>query len=221
MNKLGIHTVQDVETLTELARFISMKTPQLLREFAQERALRGQVRMESLDLLEEGKDDIINAGENYDNGEDNVEKSMIRNVVNSLKNVVQKIENKNLSGENIKKIFNGILSGVKDLIPGKLSPLQDSSTTTISPSSSSTPSSMEIDGGLSYFAEWPHICKLLWFPYHTERCGESRCMACAPAMMASAQVCRLLDGRVTRDCIFDTLGSGGFCNFCIRKYVPS
>ena len=42
--------------------------------------------------------------------------------------------------------------------------------------------------GLSYFADWPNVCHLLWYPYHLEKCGEARCMACAPAMMASAQV---------------------------------
>ena len=42
--------------------------------------------------------------------------------------------------------------------------------------------------GLSQLAEWPNVCALLWYPYQAEKCGEAKCLACSPAMMASAQV---------------------------------
>ena len=50
------------------------------------------------------------------------------------------------------------------------------------------PAPVDGSAGLSYFADWPHVCALLWYPLHQTRCGTARCTACAPAMMASAQV---------------------------------
>ena len=184
------------------------------------------------DTQEDNANQIVVIESSLDTGNENDELTIIESVVGSLKKLVNKIQSNNLSPDSVKNIFKGIVNGVKEIIPNSISGVHDETTdettdsttvtlTTTTPLTTTIFNPNEIfDASLSYFAQWPNICKMLWFPYHTEKCGEARCMACAPAMMASAQVCRLLEGRVTKSCIFDTL-EGEFCNFCIRKYVQN
>ena len=148
------------------------------------------------------------------------ENEIVSEVVNSFAEVIRTIENQNLSSVAIQNIFSKIFEGIKNLLPEfeKSTPAQTSETG--NESGGYTYEELGYNDGLSYFAEWPNVCHMIWYPYHKEKCGEARCLACAPAMMASAQVCRQTEGRVTSDCIKQTL-KGGFCNFCIRKYVQN
>ena len=176
----------------ELARFLETRAGDLVQEFMLERQL-GR-RLEDT------------WGEDGDQRLTGVEQAIVLSVVDSFKNVVQTIDHNDYSPETVRGIFKGILDGVQELLPGPATPAP---TTTRPP----------VGGdGLSYFAEWPNVCALLWYPYHQEKCGEARCLACAPAMMASARACRQTEGRVTRACIQRTL-QGGYCDFCINKYV--
>ena len=177
----------------ELARFLEARAGDLVQDFMLERQL-GR-RLEEEDTWEDG-----------DHRLSGVEQAIVLSVVDSFKNVVQTIDHNDYSPETVRGIFKGILEGVQELLPGPATP----ATTTTRP---------PVGGdGLSYFAEWPNVCALLWYPYHQEKCGEARCLACAPAMMASARACRQTEGRVTRACIQRTL-QGGYCDFCINKYV--
>ena len=148
------------------------------------------------------------------------ENKIVSEVVNSFSQVIKTIENKRLSSVEIQNIFSKIFEGIKNLLP------EFESTTNHTPDAGNeneeehTFEELGYNDGLSYFAEWPNVCHMIWYPYHKEKCGEARCLACAPAMMASAQVCRQTEGRVTSNCIKQTL-KGGFCNFCIRKYVQN
>jgi len=259
---------QDAEIFKEFARFVDHKMPQIMLEFARQRASaeysRQRARTEyvrfgsaedigreeaqarpawenetqedndnHIDItISDTRIDVEMTESSVDTEKESDELTIIQSVVGSLKKLVNKIQSNNLSPESVKNIFKGIVNGVKEIIPTSISGEQDestdstttTSTTTTAPTTPLTSTTFNpsefFDASLSYFAQWPNICKMLWFPYHTEKCGEARCMACAPAMMASAQVCRLLEGRVTKSCIFDTL-EGEFCNFCIRKYVQN
>jgi hypothetical protein len=68
---------------------------------------------------------------------------------------------------------------------------------------------------------WNKICKIVWWPYHDEHCNGMRCTACAPTIMASAQVCKKSIGRVSQRCMQEVMGETGFCNFCIVDYINS
>ena len=176
----------------ELARFLEARAGDLVQDFMLERQLGRSLE----DTWEEDGDHRLSG----------VEQAIVLSVVDSFKNVVQTIDHNDYSPETVRGIFKGILEGVQELLPGPATP----ATTTTRP---------PVGGdGLSYFAEWPNVCALLWYPYHQEKCGEARCLACAPAMMASARACRQTEGRVTRACIQRTL-QGGYCDFCINKYV--
>merc|ERR1712129_628461 len=137
-------------------------------------------------------------------------KNFVQKVVDSMKDVVDTIKSKPLSVSSIKSIFAGIIDGVKKTLNDAGITLQDPQ-----PEEEETPApEASVDSELSYFAKWPLICKALWYPYDSEKCRSARCMACAPAMMASAQVCKRSEGVVSQRCLAVTLGKG-FCNFCI------
>lgn len=174
------------------------------------------------------KDDL---DEDFDDSNDidiDNEPMLVKNVVDSVHNVVRKIQNNNLSNEGIRNIFNGIINGVKSLLPFN----NKNTTSTINTIEEydrldeleeleeleEMEEMEEMNDGLSYFAGWPSLCKLLWYPYHEERCGKARCVACAPALMASAQVCRMKGGQVTSRCLEQTVG-GRFCSFCISSFL--
>ena len=149
------------------------------------------------------------------------ENEIVSKVVNSFSEVIKEIENNRLSSVEIQNIFSKIFEGIKNLLPE----FEESTTNETSDGVNENEEEYTFDelgynDGLSYFAEWPNVCHMIWYPYHKEKCGEARCLACAPAMMASAQVCRQTEGRVTSNCIKQML-RGGFCNFCIRKYVQN
>merc|ERR1712129_443821 len=189
---------QDSEVFKEFARFVNQKVPQLMLEFAQQRVQAGQFRKFSLDednkdlkAVDDNKDEDIpettSSKEMNENspiaGNESEEVTIIQNVVSSLKKLVTKIENNNLSADSVKLIFKGIVNGVKDLLPISNLEIQDNTsnstklTQTTTTSTTTVPSTSTIfNASLSYFSEWPNLCKMLWFPYHTEKCGEARCM---------------------------------------------
>ena len=192
----------DPTMMTELARLLERRAPSLLEEFVVWRELRaGERSQQQGRVIQQPEEEII------------------RDVVDSFKKVINTIKVNDYPPQTVKTIFSTIFSGIRSLLPsgGHLLQTPPTTTTTTSPPSLSLTEDIS-EQGLSHFAEWPHICRMLWYPYHREKCGEARCLACAPAMMASAQVCRLTEGRVTRQCVERSLQSK-YCNFCIRKYV--
>jgi len=138
-------------------------------------------------------------------------KKVVNKVVESMKDVVDTIKSKPLSVSSIKSIFAGIIDGVKKTLNDAGIPLPSSKPT------DSTTEKPETETEISFFAKWPLVCKALWYPYDSEKCRTARCMACAPAMMASAQVCKRSEGVVSQRCLSLTLGDG-FCNYCVRDY---
>ena len=192
----------DLTMMKDLAGFMESRAPGLLEEFVVWRELgRGEERSERGRVSETQEEEII------------------QDVVSSFQKVINKIKINDYPPQTVKAIFTTIFSGIQSLLPKSahlFQPPASTTTTTSLPPFSLTEDISE--QGLSHFAEWPHICRMLWYPYHREKCGEARCLACAPAMMAFAQVCRLTEGRVTRLCVERSLQSK-YCNFCIRKYV--
>jgi len=143
-------------------------------------------------------------------------KQVVQKVVDSMKAVVDTIKSKPLSVDSIKSIFAGIIDGVKKTLTEAGIPLPGQSEEPEEPEEVVEPE----DSKLSYFAQWPIVCKALWYPYDAGKCRSARCMACAPAMMASAQVCRKSEGVISQRCLAVTLGDG-FCNFCIGDYAET
>ena len=165
----GVPSVEDTKVVSDdYKRFLEFKAPRLLEEL--ERTLRGNPDHVSADLA--ARMDLA-PGTSLTG----TEAEVVVGVVNSFKDVVKTIKRNQLPPETVRGIFAEILSGIKDLLP-ELSPGPEPE----------VPEPVLQSDGLSYFADWPHVCKLLWYPYQAEKCGEARCLACAPAMMASAQV---------------------------------
>ena len=162
--------VDDAEVVTDdhYIRFLDFKAPKLLEEL--ERTLRG-----NHDDL--GRRMDVSPGVSSLSG---TEAEVVVGVVNSFKDVVKTIKRNQLPPETVRGIFAEILSGIQDLLP-ELSAQPETPEPEV-------PEPVLQSDGLSYFADWPHVCALLWYPYQAEKCGEARCLACAPAMMASAQV---------------------------------
>ena len=161
-------SVDDVSTEDYYVRFLENKAPRLIDEL--ERTLRGDP-------------DINDLGRRMDVATSSLtgtEAEVVDGVVNSFKDVVKTIKRNKLPPATVRGIFAEILSGIKDLLP-ELSAAPESPEPEV-------PEPVLQSDGLSYFADWPHVCSLLWYPYQAEKCGEARCTACAPAMMASAQV---------------------------------
>jgi len=152
--------------------------------------------------------------ETPDEGEDNAIKAsikkVVKKVVDSMKEVVETIKTQPLSVSSIKSIFAGIIDGIKKTLNDANIPVPG-----IKPTEA--PVDKPDPEEPSFFAKWPLVCKALWYPYDSEKCRSARCMACAPAMMASAQVCKRSEGVVTQRCLSNTLGDG-FCNFCVGEY---
>ena len=192
----------DLRMMKDLAGFMERRAPSLLEEFVVWREF-------------QGGEESVQRGRVIQQPEEEI----VRDVVDSFKKVIDTIKINDYPPETVKTIFSTIFRGIQSLLPNGAHLFQrpaSTTTTTSLPAFSLTEDISE--QGLSQFAEWPHICRMLWYPYQREKCGEARCLACAPAMMASAQVCRLTEGRVTRQCVERSLQSK-YCNFCIRKYV--
>ena len=267
---------EDLTVLTEFARFMNHKVPQMLEEFAH---LKNILNVGRSDNTEEDKDPTVanlRMGKHIeyeneilsifemadeitkkkaqskfflyptkaptiptspttpttttseapvDEESGNIKESIkqvVQKVVDSMKEVVDTIKSKPLSVSSIKSIFAGIIDGVKKTLndAGIQLPNPEPEVSTETPMEEApevTESSPAVDSQLSFFAKWPLVCKALWYPYDSEKCRSARCMACAPAMMASAQVCRKSEGVVSQRCLSVTLGDG-FCNFCIGDY---
>ena len=162
--------MDDTEVFSDdYKRFLEFKAPRLLEEL--ERTLRVTPDHDSADLGRRMDVSTSLTG---------TEAQVVVGVVNSFKDVVKTIKRNQLPPETVRGIFAEILSGIKDLLP-ELSAGPETPEPEV-------PEPVLQSDGLSYFADWPHVCALLWYPYQAEKCGEARCLACAPAMMASAQV---------------------------------
>jgi len=146
-------------------------------------------------------------------------KKVVKKVVDAMKDVVNTIKSKPLKVSTIKAIFSGIIDGVKKTILDAGIPLPGEDGEDDEEEEEEDNELIdEDDSNLSYFHKWPAVCTILWYPYHEEKCQSARCMACAPAMMASAQVCKRSHGTVSQRCLAGTLGKG-FCNACIADYA--
>ena len=162
----GVTSVQDTKVVSDdYKRFLEFKAPRLLEEL--EITLRGNPDQDLARRMAPAPGTSLTG----------TEAKVVVGVVNSFKDVVKTIKRNQLPPETVRGILAEILNGIKDLLP-ELSPGPEPE----------VPEPVLQSDGLSYFADWPHVCKLLWYPYQAEKCGEARCLACAPAMMASAQV---------------------------------
>ena len=156
----------DTEILTDFARFMDRKVPQLLEEFA----TRKQRRPKSVDV-----DEIQSLFEQVENIDtkfwyssstteppttteqqeasfhESIE-SLVQNVVDSMKHVIESVQSQELPVNSVQVIFSGILSGIKETLAeaGVTVPVQ--------------PAQQEQDS--SVFSSWPLLCKALWYPYH-------------------------------------------------------
>ena len=99
---------------------------------------------------------------------------VVANVVASLNQTINKIELNQLSTEGVRKIFSEIISAVSKLLPEDLSSNSGPAMTAAEVEDNEkheeqkeleNENEVEIDlaDGLSIFAGWPNICKLLWF----------------------------------------------------------
>ena len=99
---------------------------------------------------------------------------VVANVVASLNQTINKIELNQLSTEGVRKIFSEIISAVSKLLPEDLSSNSGPAMTAADVGDNEkhekqkeleNENEVEIDlaDGLSIFAGWPNICKLLWF----------------------------------------------------------
>ena len=95
------------------------------------------------------------------------EEEIVRGVVDSFKNVIEIIKVKDLPPSTVRSIFTSIFSGIQALLPNGGNLLQTTTTTTTSLPPLSVSEDLSTQG-LSHFSEWPHICHLLWYPYHRQ-----------------------------------------------------
>jgi hypothetical protein len=65
---------------------------------------------------------------------------------------------------------------------------------------------------------WEALCKATWYPYHEEKCRDMRCAACAPSIMAATAVCKTTFKNVRARCVEEVMGEG-FCNACIKDFI--
>ena len=123
-------------------RFLEYKAPRLIDEL--ERTLRGESDTNDL-----GRRMDVTAI-----GLSGTEAKVVDGVVKSFKNVVKTIKRNNLPPATVRGIFAEILSGIKDLLP-ELSSAPETPEPEV-------PEPVLQSDGLSYFADWPHVCSLLW-----------------------------------------------------------
>ena len=113
-----------------------------------------------------------------------------------------------MSGESVKAVFSGILSGIREA-------LDDAGI--VIPVSASSLAESEV----SVLADWPLLCKAVWFPYHANNCRSARCAACSPVLLASSRVCRAGgEGEVSSDCMDNVMGPG-LCNACTHQFISN
>ncbi|CAB4060279.1 unnamed protein product [Lepeophtheirus salmonis] len=65
---------------------------------------------------------------------------------------------------------------------------------------------------------WNYLCIATWYPLHEERCKETRCTVCAPAIMSAAAACEKARGKITHICVQRVMGEGS-CNYCIGDFM--
>ena len=151
---------------------------------------------------------------------DEIEESIeqaIDAIVNAVKETFEKFKEQPLSVSNIQSIGSGVINGIKNLlaqlgvaVPDKL-PHPDVH----------FPDLPDIDfpdfGGFN-LADWPLLCKVIWWPHEDDHCASMRCAACAPAMIAASRVCEHTEGAVGHGCMRSVLGDGS-CQFCVVDYL--
>ena len=144
----GVPSVEDTKVVSDdYKSFLEFKAPRLLEEL--ERTLRGNPDHVSADLA--ARMDLA-PGTSLTG----TEAEVVVGVVNSFKDVVKTIKRNQLPPETVRGIFAEILSGIKDLLP-ELSAAPETPEPEV-------PEPVLQSDGLSYFADWPHVCSLLWYP---------------------------------------------------------
>ena len=159
--------------------------------------------------------------------ERNIEEA-IENILNAIKETFNSFKESPLSIATLQSIGNGVIKGVKLIaaefgyaIPGTLPDLPnvdlpDVHLPDISLPDISLPEIPEL--GPFNLADWPWICKVIWWPHDDDHCASMRCAACGPSMMAASRACELGEGRVSHFCLRRVLGEG-VCNYCAVDYI--
>ena len=215
----GVGADLDEQTLGDFAKFIHMKVPALLEEFARSQMHKTRREPKHLDNFEEIQSifnqielekSLIDAREvtppTDEQDNEDIADRVVQNVVDSMNNLVESVQSQAISVEGVKAIFTGIINGIKASL------IKHNVTIPI----------MEVDHPepeeeLSVLSSWPLLCKTIWYPYHDQYCQSTRCAACAPAVLAGSHVCREREGHVTETCLQSTIGQG-YCNRCISDY---
>lgn len=170
--------------------------------------------------------------------ETNIENA-VQNILDAIKGAMDSFKNEPLSIAAIQGIGTGVLNGIKliaeelgftlpDEIPDvNLPGLPDVNLPSLPSlpdidfpdlpdfSLPSIPNLPDLDLSL---ADWPWICKVVWWPHEDEHCEAMRCAACSTAMIASARACEKAEGSVSHFCMRRILGDSG-CNYCTADYL--
>ncbi|XP_040581688.1 uncharacterized protein [Lepeophtheirus salmonis] len=205
----------DLEFLVEFSRFMNYKTPGLLQEFVAFKSMRTsnhlarnsrQKREVEEKIKELRRQDVLIVGNPHNFGRPNnhgnqhnhdhpafdveVEEDTLSNVVNSSAVLTQGIANVlTESTGSVIDLLQAILEGAGSVVSDVL------------------PSNI-----------WNYLCIATWYPLHEERCKETRCTVCAPAIMSAAAACEKARGKITHICVQRVMGEGS-CNYCIGDFM--
>ena len=149
--------------------------------------------------------------------DDEIEKAIenaVDNIVTAVKEAFNQFKEQPLSLSVVQSIGAGVINGVKSIaqefgfeIPSELPDLPD------------LPDLPEIpELGEFNLADWPWICKVIWWPHDDEHCASMRCAACSPAMLAAARACERTEGTASHYCLRRILGDS-VCNYCAVDFL--
>lgn len=167
--------------------------------------------------------------------EENIEDA-VQNILDAIKGALDSFKNEPLSIAAIQSIGVGVFNGIKLIaeelgftIPSELPDIElpdgpDFNLPDINLPSlpdfpdislPSLPDFPDLDISL---ADWPWICKVVWWPHEDEHCQAMRCAACSTAMISAARACEKAEGSASHFCLRRILGDNG-CNFCTADYL--
>ena len=119
---------------------------------------------------------------------------------------------------NVQSIGSGVINGFKNVlaqlgvaVPDGLPSVEDIDLPDIN--LPSVPSIGEFS-----LADWPLLCKVVWWPHEDEHCKSMRCAACSTAMIAAGKVCEKTQGSVDHRCLRDVLLDGA-CGYCAVDFL--
>ena len=144
----------------------------------------------------------------------------IASIVTAIKDVLRQFKEEPLNVGTLQAILKGVFEGVKSALaeldlklPAEL-PLPNASDLTDLqlPALGNLPPKLNL-------ADWPLLCKLVWWPKDADHCASMRCAACATSILAASRACQLKnEGEVDHMCLRDMLGEGA-CNYCAIDYL--